>query len=83
MPTLPRLLHARLRASQFYAARTDSLTFQAQSQRVAKRNADENRGKLMEEVIKIYDDVVPGESRPDKAGKFRAVWVGCLVRPWL
>ena len=73
LPSLPKLLHASLRASKYYTSRTDSLSFQAQESRSRADNADDNRAKLTEEVLRVYEALVPGETRPDKAKKFAKV----------
>ncbi|KAK8055012.1 hypothetical protein PG993_000239 [Apiospora rasikravindrae] len=70
---LPKLLHSGLRASKYYAARTDSISIQAQTQRSRTANTDENHQKLFEELQKIYRDSVPGETSDKKRKKYEAL----------
>ncbi|WYZ34244.1 hypothetical protein EsH8_I_000520 [Colletotrichum jinshuiense] len=69
LPVLPKLLHRGIRGSKYYAARSDSLTFQAQTHRQRDANADENQEKLIDEVKRIYQETVPGETSTDKKKK--------------
>lgn len=59
---LPKLLHSRIRESRYYSRGSDSLSFQAQTQRSRDANARENRKKLYEEIMKLYSETVPGAS---------------------
>ncbi|KAK1658817.1 peptidyl-tRNA hydrolase domain-containing protein [Colletotrichum godetiae] len=69
LPVLPKLLHQSIRGSKYYTARSDSLTFQAQTHRQRDANSEENQQKLIDEIIKIYQETVPGETSPDKKKK--------------
>jgi peptidyl-tRNA hydrolase ICT1 len=62
-------LHPGIRASKYYTARSDALTFQDQTHRSRTSNTDENITKLFEEVDRIYQEAVPAESSPEKAKK--------------
>ncbi|KAF6829202.1 peptidyl-trna hydrolase domain-containing protein [Colletotrichum plurivorum] len=66
LPALPKILHRAVRESKYYTARSDSLTFQAQEHRQRAANSDENQQKLIEEVQKMYQETVPGETSTDK-----------------
>lgn len=66
---LPKLLRAKLRSSRYYTARNDSLTFSAQTERQRSSNVDENKDKLIQELLKIYSETVPGETDPQKIKK--------------
>lgn len=79
---LPKLLHRGMRASKHYTTRNDCLLFQAQESRDRAANADDNRAKLVDEVLSVYRNVVPGETGSDKVKKFEAVYVlFCLRLP--
>ncbi|GJC77679.1 putative uncharacterized protein YOL114C [Colletotrichum liriopes] len=66
LPVLPKLLHRGIRGSKYYTARSDSLTLQAQTHRQREANTEENQQKLIDEVKRIYQETVPGETSPDK-----------------
>ena len=68
-PLLPKLLRGGIRSSRFYAGRSDSLVFSADTQRHRASNAEENRRKLLAELRRLYQTIVPGESDPSKAQK--------------
>lgn len=70
---LPKVMHSTLRASRYYTSRTDSLTIQAQTQRSRTANTDENVEKLMEEIHRIYREVVPGVTSAKKVKKYEAL----------
>jgi len=70
---LPKLLHARVRTSRYYSKRSDSITVQAQTQRSRSANEKENREKLFEELVRIYNETIPGESSPEKTQKHEAI----------
>ena len=70
---LPSLLRPGLRTSKYYARRNDSITVQAQTQRSRSANEDENRRKLAEEILKIYQERVPGVTSQEKAKKYEAL----------
>ncbi|OLN94307.1 hypothetical protein CCHL11_02806 [Colletotrichum chlorophyti] len=69
LPVLPKLLHRGIRTSKYYTAGSDSLTFQAQTHRNRAANMDENQQKLIDEVKRIYQEAVPGETSADKKKK--------------
>jgi peptidyl-tRNA hydrolase ICT1 len=66
---LPKLLQSQIRRSRYYTAGTDSLTFHAQTERRRASNLGENRAKLVEELRRIYHEVVPGETDPEDVKK--------------
>ncbi|XP_044717226.1 RF-1 domain-containing protein [Hirsutella rhossiliensis] len=72
---LPQSLHSGIRASKYYTASNDSLTFHAQTRRSRTANTDENRRKLMEEVSRVYREQVPSETSGDKKQKHGEMWV--------
>lgn len=71
--SLPKLMHAGLRSSRFYTGGNDSLTFQAQTTRSRTANAEENLEKLVEELQRIYQMSVPGETSVKKVKKHQAL----------
>ncbi|KAG8409756.1 hypothetical protein J3458_018838 [Metarhizium acridum] len=73
LSTLPRNLHAVVRYSKYYVASNDSLTFQDQTHRSRTANADENRNKLFEEVIRIYKEITPAETSDEKKKKYEVI----------
>ncbi|KAK2038684.1 peptidyl-tRNA hydrolase domain-containing protein [Colletotrichum somersetense] len=73
LPVLPKLLHRSIRGSKYYTARSDSLTLQAQTHRHREANVEENHQKLIDEVNKIYQETVPGETSPDKKKKHAGI----------
>lgn len=64
--SLPKVLRRKLRESRYYTARSDSLTFSAQTERHRNMNVEENKEKLVQELRKIYEETVPGETDPEK-----------------
>ncbi|KAK4203500.1 hypothetical protein QBC40DRAFT_262347 [Triangularia verruculosa] len=70
---LPKLLHAGLRESKYFSKRSDSLVFQAQTQRSRTANTEDNRQKLFDELQQLYEATVPNATRPEKAAKYEAL----------
>ncbi|KAL7919298.1 hypothetical protein ACQKWADRAFT_207527 [Trichoderma austrokoningii] len=70
---LPKFLHPAVRSSRYYTAGNDSLTFSAQTHRSRSANLDENKRKLIDEVMSIYRDMTPAETSSDKKKKFQEV----------
>ncbi|PHH52902.1 Calcium/calmodulin-dependent protein kinase type I [Ceratocystis fimbriata CBS 114723] len=71
---VPRLLRPKLRESKYYTERTDSLSFSAQTSRQRSSNVDENRTKLLAELMCMYESTVPGESDLSKTHKYDKVY---------
>lgn len=72
---LPKFLHPAVRSSKYYTAGNDSLTFSAQTHRSRSANLDENKRKLIDEVMSIYRDLTPAETSSDKKKKYQEVYV--------
>ncbi len=70
---LPSLVRSALRFSRYYSKRSDSITIQAQTQRSRTANTDDNRQKLVEEILEIYKEHVPGETSVTKIKKYEAL----------
>ncbi|KOS17906.1 hypothetical protein ESCO_002676 [Escovopsis weberi] len=70
---LPKTLHAAVRSSKYYTAGSDCLTFAAQTHRSRTTNADENRQKLVDEVMRIYQHEVPSETSREKTKKHEQI----------
>ncbi|PHH86188.1 hypothetical protein CDD83_10599 [Cordyceps sp. RAO-2017] len=70
---LPQALHSGVRASKYYTAGSDCLTFHAQTQRSRTANAEENRSKLMEEVTRLFQDKIPAETSNEKKKKHEEI----------
>ncbi|KJZ76804.1 hypothetical protein HIM_03681 [Hirsutella minnesotensis 3608] len=71
--TLPKALHSGIRASKYYTASNDSLTFHAQTHRSRTANAEDNRRKLVEEVTRIYRDCIPSATSVEKRKKHQDI----------
>ena len=71
--TLPKVLHSRLCSSAHYSKGNNTVSFQAQTSRSRNANAEENRRKLFDEIVRLYKETVPGEADPAKAKKHEAV----------
>ena len=67
------ILQRSLRSSKYYVKRSDSILVQAQTQRSRAANTDENRAKLVEEIERMYKDLVPGITSPDTKKKHAAM----------
>ncbi|KAG9250517.1 uncharacterized protein F5Z01DRAFT_677645 [Emericellopsis atlantica] len=70
---LPKTLHTHVRASRYYTANNDSLTFHAQTSRSRNANMEENRDKLVAEIKRIYHANTPNETSQDKKDKYEEV----------
>lgn len=70
---LPSLVRSALRSSKYYAKGSDSLTIQAQTQRSRTGNTDDNRQKLVEEILTLYKERVPGVTSQEKIRKHEAL----------
>lgn len=69
LAVLPTYLHSAVRSSKYYTAGNDSLTFSAQAHRSRSANVDENRRKLIDEVMSIYRERTPAETSAEKKKK--------------
>lgn len=72
---VPKLMQPLLRASKHYVKNRDSLAFQAQTQRDRDSNAEENRSKLLEELHRMYNEAVPGDTSAEKKQKHKGLLV--------
>ncbi|CEJ91901.1 hypothetical protein VHEMI07584 [[Torrubiella] hemipterigena] len=70
---LPHALRSALQKSRYYVASSDSLNFQSQTSRSRTSNQEENKSKLWEEILRIYDANVPGETSEAKREKHRNI----------
>ncbi|KAK7755436.1 hypothetical protein SLS62_002664 [Diatrype stigma] len=70
---LPSLVRSALRSSKYYTRGSDSITIQAQTQRSRTGNTDDNRQKLVEEILAIYKERVPGVTSNEKIRKHEAL----------
>lgn len=73
LAALPKYLHPAVRSSKYYTAGNDSLTFSAQTHRSRSANLDENKRKLIDEVMGIYREMIPAETSADKKKKHQEV----------
>lgn len=70
---LPTLVRLALRSSKYYSKRNDSISIQAETQRSRTANTDENRQKLIQEILNLYKDRVPGVTSETKIKKYEAL----------
>lgn len=75
---LPKMMHPLLRLSKHYVKNKDGLSFHAQTGRDRNANAEENRSKLLQELQRMYSDVVPGDTGVEKKQKHAAL---CVLLP--
>ncbi|KAH0529518.1 hypothetical protein TsFJ059_004253 [Trichoderma semiorbis] len=73
LAVLPKYLHSAVRSSKYYTAGNDSLTFAAQTHRSKSANLDENKRKLIDEVMGIYRDLTPAETSSEKKKKHQEI----------
>lgn len=81
---VPSLLHHRIRASQYYAERSDSLVFQADSNRKQADNVDLCFTKLRGLILAAGRSSVEGETSPEQADRVERLYakllpVGCSL----
>lgn len=79
LAVLPKYLHSAVRSSKYYIAGNDSLTFAAQTHRSKSANLDENKRKLIDEVMGIYRDLTPAETSSEKKKKHQEMYARHLV----
>ncbi|KAL6893149.1 peptidyl-tRNA hydrolase domain-containing protein [Trichoderma longibrachiatum] len=73
LAVLPKYLHSGVRSSKYYTAGNDSLTFSAQAHRSRSANLDENRRKLIDEIMGIYRAMTPAETSAEKKKKHQDI----------
>ncbi|EHK23562.1 uncharacterized protein TRIVIDRAFT_92142 [Trichoderma virens Gv29-8] len=73
LAVLPKYLHSAVRSSKYYTAGNDSLTFSAQTHRSKSANLDENKRKLIDEVMSIYREMTPAETSSEKKKKHQEI----------
>lgn len=66
----PKLLHAGLRASKFFAKRSNCIVLHAETHRSRTANLEENQRKLFQELERIYNAAVPEAQSTEKARKY-------------
>lgn len=66
---LPRALHPGVRASRYYADKSDSLLIQADDSRKSAINKDTCYRKLAELIDDIYRATIPGETSEEQKEK--------------
>mgnify|MGYP000966069138 CR=1 FL=1 len=74
LPKLPKELHQPMRASRYYTANSDSLTFHAQTHRSRAMNQEENEKKLVDEVLRIYRENIPAKTSDEKKKKHKEAY---------
>ncbi|KAH6605980.1 hypothetical protein Trco_005133 [Trichoderma cornu-damae] len=73
LAVLPKYLHPAVLSSKYYTAGNDSLTFSAQTHRSKSANLDENKRKLIDEVMGIYRETTPAETSPEKKKRHQEI----------
>ncbi|KAL7962157.1 hypothetical protein V8C34DRAFT_270925 [Trichoderma compactum] len=73
LAVLPKYLHPAVRSSKYYTAGNDSLTFSAQTHRSKSANLDENKRKLIDEVMGIYRELTPAVTSSEKKKKHQEI----------
>ncbi|KAL7938820.1 hypothetical protein V8C35DRAFT_276049 [Trichoderma chlorosporum] len=73
LAVLPKHLHYVVRYSKYYTAGNDSLTFSAQTHRSKSANLEENKRKLIDEIMSIYREMTPAETSSEKKKKHQEI----------
>ena len=71
LPLVPDLLHDRLRASRYYALRSDSLVIQSDGSRKQASNIQKCHDKLQEVILEAGKSTIRGETAPEKLAKLK------------
>lgn len=79
LPLVPRILHEHLRSSRWYALRSNSLVFQADSSRKQSDNVAVCMKKLHDLFVSAAKSVVRAESPPEKRAKAKREYVIALL----
>ncbi|KKK18460.1 hypothetical protein P175DRAFT_0535761 [Aspergillus ochraceoroseus IBT 24754] len=66
LPLVPRVLHSPLRASRYFAARSQSLVIQSEESRKQATNVDACYEKLHQLLKTTAKEVIPGETSPEQ-----------------
>ena len=74
LPLIPITLHETIKASQYYAKRSDSLVIQSDSSRKQGENVEACYTKL-QDLIRVAGNNIRGETSPEQAAKVRRLLV--------
>jgi peptidyl-tRNA hydrolase ICT1 len=64
---IPKLLHASILSSRYYAAKSSDLVIQADDSRKQAENVESCFKKLHEVIAQAGNDTVPGETSPEQS----------------
>ncbi|KAF2760788.1 hypothetical protein EJ05DRAFT_508035 [Pseudovirgaria hyperparasitica] len=73
LPRIPLLLHPAIRASRFYAAKSDSLVLQADDSRKQSDNSHACFTKLNQLITEVGQPAVPGETSAEQRRRMKSL----------
>ncbi|SLM41204.1 Peptide chain release factor class I/class II [Lasallia pustulata] len=79
LPVVPDILHEHLKASRYYAARSNTLVIQADNSRKQAGNVEHCKSKLYELLLSAGKSVVRAEVSPEQIAKWKSQYVIALL----
>ena len=73
LPLIPSVLHSGVKASRYYASKTNTLLIQADDSRKQTANKDTCYRKLTEMLIDIYKATIPGQTSQEQKDKVKGM----------
>jgi len=70
-PLVPRVLHAGIMSSPYFASGSSSLLIQSDESRKQAQNREICYKKLKELLVQVYEDTVPGETSEEQKEKVK------------
>ncbi|KAL9638294.1 MAG: hypothetical protein Q9204_001553 [Flavoplaca sp. TL-2023a] len=74
LPSVPNLLHNQIKASPYYAQKSDTLVIQADSNRKQSDNVDACYAKLQDLILTAGRSSIKGETSPEQAEKVKRLY---------
>ncbi|KAL8750019.1 MAG: hypothetical protein Q9199_007332 [Rusavskia elegans] len=74
LPSVPNLLHDQIRASPYYAEKSDALVIQADSNRKQSDNVDACFMKLQDLILAAGRSSIKGETSPEQAERVKRLY---------
>lgn len=74
LPHVPNLLHNQIKASPYYAQKSDTLVIQADSNRKQSDNVDACYAKLQGLILTAGRSGIKGETSPEQAEKVKRLY---------
>ncbi|KAI4229650.1 MAG: hypothetical protein L6R36_000697 [Xanthoria steineri] len=74
LPSVPKLLHDHIRASPYYAEKSDALVIQADSNRKQNDNVDACFMKLQHLILAAGRSSIRGETSPEQAERVKRLY---------